>query len=237
MKKQSNLIILIAVFMLMTLLYYVSTEDIIFTVVLFLGCVAYSIFYARKKLINSHSYGERVENCNTFINSLVVSLSIRTNLAEAVSSILDGLPDSLKRELEIYRNDDPVEMIKNLREYFKLEIYDVFSETISLYGTQGGDPLTMFNEILDNTRSLLDRNTERKYEGKKTFIMTSTLWGLALLILVVCRFAIREIYENLLGQLMFSIMVFIVYLMGLASYHLFVLKVTKVKGVDDAKRT
>ena len=237
MKKEKSLILLLVVFTLMALLYYVSTEDIIFTVLLFVGSVVYSIFFVRKRILSTNNYSERVENCNTFINSLVVSLSIRNNLTDSVLNILDGLPESLRKELEIYRNDDPIELLKNLREYFRLDIYAVFTETVILYSEQGGDPLTMFSEILDNSRSLLEKDNEIKNEGKKTFTATSILWGLALLVLVVCRFSISEIYDRLLGQTLFSIMVFIVYVMCLASYHLFIIKVTRSKEKENAKRT
>ena len=235
LKKQFSTIKLVAVFMIMTFLLFVSTDNLILTAAFFVITVAYTFVYAMKRFKQLEEYKVRVEHCNIFINSMVVNLTIKTNLKECIDTVIHGLPAELKKEVEFYQNDDPEVFVTNLRDYFKVEIYDVFSETITLYNQQGGDPLTLFSEILENSRSALDKVREKDTEGKKTFVTTSILWGLALSILVVCRFAIGEIYLELMKDLFFGIMVFCAYLVALACYHLYILKLTSAKGSNNEK--
>jgi len=235
MKKYLNIIKLLVAFTILTLMFYVSTGEMIFTAAFFTFALVYLFGYAYKKLIRTENYNERIENCVVFINSFIINLSIKNNVLECLDGITPSLPDSLKKEVELYKNDDPILLIDSLRQYFKLEIFDVFSETVSLYSNEGGDPLIMFSQILENVKVLHEKKNETVVEAKKTFTQISLLWGLATLILVVCRFALTDFYSHLLGDLMFSLLVFASYLIALVCYHIFVLRITQTRGLKNEK--
>lgn len=228
MKKSKELIKIIIVALVSTVIFYFSTDNLIFSGVLLLLWIAYIIFFFRKKLIAAINFDERVDNCSVFVNSFVINLSITNNPQSAFESIKETIPERLKTEYEHLNELSSLDFIYNLKDYFNLPVYHVFCDTLAIFNLQGGDVFSMFSEITEQLTNLNSRRLDMKNSAQKSFVNLALLWGLSVGILLICRFTIAQFYAEMMKSIIFVALVFALYLLVLFSFHLYFQKFTSI---------
>ena len=222
MKKNKEVIILEVIFFIATAMYYAATENIVLTAVFLVICTTMNFFLLRRKITLLNENKTRIEEASMFIHSFVVSLSITENISETMTLTKPNLSPEFISKIGTYDTDNAMIFIDNLRAYFKFPVYDVFADTTDVFNTNGGIVLQMYSNILDRLRALTEFSEETLFGVKRNSVSISVLWALALSILVVCRFAIPQLYEVMSGEILFAALVLGIYLFIPLTYYLLV---------------
>ena len=144
-KKKNNLIIYLAlsiIFLLVVLASYLVTNNFIIPIIIFLITLAYVIIYGYKKTVKHNEKLRRIEECYNFSYNFTIAINIKNSVDAAYESISDSLSLSLKEFLSTLEHEDRLTAIGHLRNYFKINTFNVFYRILLLYFEQGGAPIT-----------------------------------------------------------------------------------------------
>lgn len=226
-------LIFIFISLSISVICYLATSNIIFSAVLLLLFVLYYVIFARRYFKKYISTVRKVHSCYFFINSFIVSLSVK-------ESIKDGLESGLRiedKELHLYTKEleelSDYEKVKYLRSYFNLSIFKMFLNILDIYQEQGGNILTMSENLIRETTRVEKNTTESTNIGIKHLIEFIVLWSLSFAVILFMKFGINEFYEKMLKDAIFAPLIFVYFLLCLASLHLFVKSFTNLSVKED----
>ncbi|MBQ0008846.1 MAG: hypothetical protein KBS97_00990 [Firmicutes bacterium] len=201
---------------------YLTTSNIFFGIAVIVIYSAYYFLYLYKRIKNYNSLVKRVHSCYFFINSFLITLSVKESFAEAYESGL-RVQDS---QLHLFTNElnelSDYDKVKYLKNYFKLAIYKMFLNVLEIYQDQGGNILTMSDNLMRECTRTEKTLTDSSNLGVKHLIEFIILWALSFAILLFMKFGIREFYDKMLKNPIFSPLIFIFFLLCLLSVHLFI---------------
>lgn len=220
MKKIDLAFIIISLFV--SGLCYLTALNMLYAVLIFILFLLDYFIFLRKSFNEYYSLKERVHICYHFINSFVITLSVKESLDDAY---LNATRIKGKRfhELSNGISDKPVvEKIKYLRDYFDLSIYKMFLNVFELYEDQGGNILQMSDNLIRECTRTEKALTETTSISFKHLVEYIVLWSMSLGILVFMRFSISDFYTSMLANKTVGLMIFIFYLLALVSLHLFI---------------
>lgn len=213
---------------------YVVTLNIYLSVILALLFLLYYFLYLMKQFKRYFSVIERVHTCYYFINSFLITLSVKNSFEEAFESGTrinnQNLNDQIKElgTLSIY------DRVKYLRGYFNLSIYKMFLNILDLYQDQGGNILNMSDNLLRECTRTEKVLTETKSIGLRHLVEFIVLWAMSLGILLFMRFAISDFYATMLESSLFIPLIFGYFLIFLGSLHLFFKSYTNLTIKEDS---
>ena len=186
------------------------------------------------KRINKHSKKVyRIHNSYKFINSFIITMSVRNSLEEAYRSGIQGSSGELKHIVQEIENMDSNERLNYLRKYFNLSIYKMFLNIVELYLDQGGNILTMSDSLIAETTRIEDSLNKSSRSIKKNILEFIILWGLSLGILLFMRFGISSFYLSMLHSPIFLGMLVIYFLLILFSIHMLIMRATELSIKED----
>ena len=140
----------------------------------------------------------------TFMDQYIASLSVHKTVLAAFNNTLDVSDARIKNELMSFTEVDPLEKIEYLASIFKDNIYQSFIKNVRTYNEIGGDILLsssfLLKEIAEE-RTLIMKNRQLT---NQTFIELLTGWFFVFLIILMLRFAVTDIYHQLLMNPIFS---------------------------------
>ena len=113
------------------------------------------------------------------------------------------------------------EFFYTLRTYFKLALYKMFLNILEIYQEQGGNILTMSENVLRESTRLEKTVTESSSIGIKHIVEFILLWGMSFGVLLFMKFGLTDFYQKMLSDPIFVPLIFIYFLICLASIHLF----------------
>lgn len=215
-------------------LSYVVTFNLIIAAAILVIFLLYYFFILRKKFKNYNLLIERVHTCYFFVNSFIITLSVKESYEEAfqsgtritnqhLSDIVNGLS-----ELNV------VDKVKYLREYFNLGIYKMFLNVLDLYQDQGGNILTMSENLIRECTRTEKTLNETLSIGYKHFIEFLSLWLLSFAILIFIRFGINDFYNKMVANPLFTPLIVCYFLLFLLSAHLFFSAFTNLTIKEDS---
>ena len=220
MKKIDIIFVILGLFL--GILLYISTLNYIFSIVIFVLFVVDYFVLMRKKFIHYFSLIERVHTSYHFINSFVISLSVKDSLEDAYQNGIRINNARLNAETKELNEMVVLDRIKYLDSYFNLSIYKVFLNVLDLYQDQGGNILNMSDNLLrecTRTEKTLSETLSIGYKHLTEFII---LWLLSFGILLFMRFSIEEFYLMMLKNALIVPLIFVFFLTCLVSINLFV---------------
>ena len=220
MKKIDIVFVILSIFL--GILCYFSINNIIYSVVILVLFVADYFIFMRKKFIHYFSLIERVHTSYHFINSFVISLSVKDSLEEAYQSGIRINNSRLNDETNALTEMPVIDRVKYLKDYFNLSIYKMFLNVLDLYQDQGGNILNMADNLLrecTRTEKTLSDTRSIGYKHLKEFII---LWLMSFAILLFMRFSIQDFYLMMLKNQIIRPMIFIFFVICVASINLFV---------------
>jgi membrane protein implicated in regulation of membrane protease activity len=178
------------------------------------------LFLIGKPMMNRRlQINERMHQCYQFINSTIISLSVKNTLSSALEAINQQLPKPLIKEMEQGQHMEPYELLRFLETYFPFKVYSLFTRIISLYLEQGGDIVEMAGLLLGNARRLETYNRKEENAAKRKLSNFITLWILTMVILIMSRFLISDLYLRMMSGLYFQIGMGIFFVFMLFSLH------------------
>ena len=220
MKKIDIVFIILGIFL--GILCYFSINNIIFSVVILAIFVADYFILMRKKFIHYFSLIERVHTSYHFINSFVISLSVKDSLEDAYQSGIRLNNSRLNDETNALTEMPVIERVKYLADYFNLSIYKLFLNVLDLYQDQGGNILNMADNLLrecTRTEKTLSDTRSIGYKHLPEFVI---LWLMSFAILLFMRFSIQDFYLMMLKNQFIAPMIFMFFLICVVSINLFV---------------
>lgn len=218
----------------LSVIAYLCTMNWILTAALLLIYVLYYFLIARKRFVKYLTQIDRVHSCYHFINSFLVTLSVKESYEEAYQSAIRIENKNLNEQVENITNLTVYDRVNYLRGYFNLAIYKIFLNILDLYQNQGGNILTMSENLIRECTRTEKSLTESTSIGSKHLLEFFILWFMSFAIVLFMRFSISEFYLQMITNPTILIMIFIFFIICLVSIHLFICKFTNLTIKEDS---
>lgn len=229
-------IILFLIPVYFVVIFFLATNDWLLSIVLFLLFEVYVFFYVFKKLSLFGRRTKRINECFSFVSTFIISLSVKTTLAEVFDNIEEKLSISLKEEYQSLKHLEHLEILKGLSSYFSLTTYEMFLNVIDLYLEQGGDILKMASPLLDDIRRMEEMTNECLKISKRKMVEFIGLWFFSTLILVFCRFGIGQFYDQIMATSFYSLLIMIWFVFVGIAFHIALQKYIYLPIVGEIKK-
>lgn len=214
---------------------FLATNNIIYASLVAVIFVIDYFLLMRKQFTHYFSLIQRVHTSYHFINSFVITLSVKESFEEAYQNGIRINNARLNAETDQLTEMPVVDRVKYLKDYFNLSIYQMFLNVISLYQDQGGNILTMSDNLMKEctrTERALSDTLSIGHKHLKEFI---TLWVMSIGILIFMRFSLSDFYLSMLKNTMFSTLLFVFFLICIVSINLFVIAFTDLTVKEATK--
>ena len=222
-------VVLIAVSLVVSFLCYLTTYNIFYSLIIFVLYLLDYFILLRKKMVEYEDEIERVHICYHFVNSFIITLSVKDSLDDAYLNATRVKGKKFSEMVNGTQNIPVVDRLKYLSDYFDLAIYKMFLNVFDLYQDQGGNILIMSENLIRECTRTEKTLSETVAIGYKHLIEFIVLWGLSILILVFMRFSIADFYLKMLNNTVVGLMVMLFFVISIASIHLFVGTFTSLK--------
>lgn len=229
-KKNNNLIIYLIlgiIFLLLVLTSYLVTNNFVVPIVVFVLILSYVIIFGYKKIVKHNEKLRRIEECYNFSYNFTIAINIKNSVDAAYDSISDSLSLPLKEFLSTLEHVDRLTAIGHLRNYFKINAFDVYYRILLLYFEQGGNVIKMSSLVLEEMENLNARALSMRLKIRRSLINFALLWFLTLAILLLTRFLIPSFYLEMLANPIFPYLILFFFLFMLFSVHIFIVRATK----------
>lgn len=217
---------------------FVASNNYIIGIVILVISILYFIFLARPKYSRYITKINRFHLCYHFINTFIVSLSIRGSVPAALDSALDVMPNDFHKDIENIETFSIEDKLDFLNKYFRFHVFSLFLDLLRIFEEQGGNILEMSSHLLDEVRLTeefisISQSISRKKIGE--FVI---LWALTIGIMVFMRFALSEFFGTISSQIFYPIGILAIVLFCLITIHIAIMKMTnlKIKGWNDREK-
>lgn len=214
---------------------FVTVNNILIGAAIGLVFIAYYFLMLRKKLKAYLESLEKIHCCYNFINTFIISLSVKESLDDAFEASTRKVPNSLEIVLEGTKEMTTFQKMEYLQKYFNYGMYRMLVNLVSLHIEQGGNILKMADSLILETRRVEETILETESINKRKVGEFTILWALAFIVLLFIRFSLTSFYKNMLSSTIFVILLVVFYLIVLLSIHLFVSKYVKIPIKEENK--
>lgn len=230
--KKIDLIFIMAS-LIISLTSFLATSIIFIPIGIFMLYLLYYFVIIRKKLIKYFKKIETSHACYHFINSFIITLSVKESYEEAYQNGIRLAPEAMIEETSQIENMTIMERVNFLRSYFNLAIYKMFINVVALYQEQGGKILKM-SESLIRECTVVEKSIAQSVNiSKRHFSEFFVLWLLSFFILIFIRFALSQFYVQMISSPLVVGFITGFYLVFLLSLHLFLSKYISLPLKED----
>ena len=233
MKKVDLSFIFIGFFL--GILCYFCTNSFLYPVLIFVLMEADYFLLLRKKFVSYFSLIERVHTSYHFINSFVISLSVKDSLEDAYQNGIRINNKSLNEQTAELEEMAVVDRVKFLRDYFNLSIYKMFLNVLDIYQDQGGNILNMADNLMRECTRSEKTLTDTLAIGYKHLTEFIILWLMSFAILLFMKFSIKDFYIKMLTNPIIVPLIFVFFVICIASITLFVNSFTDLSIKEEPK--
>ncbi len=147
-----------------------------------------------------------------WLQNFITTLSIKKTITESFVDLSQRYQLQQTHWLKSYTSNDAMQTMMNLKQRFRHPIYEIFTSTLSFYEQQGGDVMTLFESILYQTRLMETRRLEVNRYTKRYFFQWMFLWMLNILILILSKFTLADLYGLMRETFIFQFLIIIILL-------------------------
>ncbi len=209
-------------------LIYLASENIFICLFIFLFSLVFFVFIVRRQIDKYREKTRRYHQCYQFINTYLVSLSIKGSMTAARESSYDTSDTKTKEILDSIKEFDEGEKLSYLCKYFKFDLYHLFLDTVSLWNEQGGDILAMSQHLVNQVRLKEEYILFCESTHRTRLVEFIILWVLTLLILISLRFALSQFFTYIIKTIFYQIAVVVVFLFLIVSIYVMVKRITNI---------
>ena len=209
-------------------LIFIASENIFSTISIFLITLLFFVLLIKRQIDKYQEKTRRYHQCYQFINSYLISLSIKGSLSAARESSYGTADKGTREVIDSIKDLDEEEKLSYLSKYFKFDLYHLFVDTIKVWSEQGGDILTMSQYLINQVRLKEEYLLYCESVHRSKLIEFFVLWGITLTILTSLRFALSQFYTRIVHAMFFQIAVVVLFLFVLLSIYLMVVRITNV---------
>lgn len=220
--------------MIFAFVCFLGTNSLIVSGIVLITSLAYFFLLFERKIKKYVHITTRFHECYTFINSFIVSLSITNSFTNSLESSSNALGDDFKEEMDGIRDMKEIEKLQYLQKYFPFHVYKLFFNIVCIQTEEGGDILKMSRFITDDIRENEEYIAYSNSLMRRKAFEIATLWLFTFFILIVLRFALKDLFASFSHQLVFQLCVGAIFLIALISIELFTRRFTslKIKGAN-----
>lgn len=219
--------------MFVAVIAFLASNNIFVGVGILVLYLLYFVLLANKKLRVYKAKNERIHCCYHFINSFLISMSVKDSLDESYLSATQSAKGEFKSVIDELNDMDTLDKMEYLRKYFNLAIYKMFLDVIKLYLDQGGSLLTMADSIMLESTRIEETLNKSNSSSKRSLMEFIVLWVLSIAVLLFMRFMISDFYLIMLKSLVFLIILIIFFVLILLSIHIFIVRFTNIYVKED----
>lgn len=220
MKKIDIFFVLLSV--ILAAICFVSTNSFIYPPILLVLSLLNYFLLMRKDFFKYFSLIERVHTSYHFINSFVITLSVKDSLEDAYQNGIRLNNERLNLETEQLKEMPVINRIKYLKDYFNLSIYFMFLNVVDLYQDQGGNILNIADNLLRECTRTEKTLADTLAIGNKHLTEFIILWVMSIAILLFMRFSLKEFYVSMVANPIIPALIFLFFFICILSINLFV---------------
>ena len=219
-------------------LIYIASENIFVSLSIFLFTLVFFIFLVRRQVNKYREKTRRYHQCYQFINTYLISLSIKGSMTAARESSYGTADKDTQEVIDSIKDLDEEEKLSYLCKYFKFDLYHLFLDTVSLWNEQGGDILAMSQYLVNQVRLKEEYLLYCESIHRHRVIEFTVLWGITLTILASLRFALSQFYTKISHAIFYQIAVVVLFLFIILSIYIMVKRITNItlKGWKDDEK-
>ena len=209
-------------------LIYLASENIFISLFIFLLSMAFFAFVVKRQIDKYREKTRRYHQCYQFINTYLVSLSIKGSMSAARESSYNTADEKTKEILDSIKDFDENEKLSYLCKYFRFDLYRLFLDTVSLWNEQGGDILSMSQYLMNQVRLKEEYILTCESAHRSKLMEFIVLWSIALAILGALRFALSQFFSYISHTIFYQIAVVTIFLFVLLSIYIMVNHITNI---------
>ncbi len=145
-----------------------------------------------------------------WLQNFITTLSIKKTITETFVDLSQRYQLQSAVWLKAYTSNEVMQTMVNLKQRFHHPIYEIFTSTLSFYEQQGGDVMTLFESIMFQSRLMETRRIEVYRFSKRYLLQWLFLWILNLIILVVSKLSLADLYFIMKDTLIFQILILLI---------------------------
>lgn len=207
---------------------FIASENIISSAALFIITLLFFVLVLRKKISKYQQKTHRYHQCYQFINTYLVSLSIKGSMTSALESGYDTADNETKEIIDSIKELDEEEKLSYLNKYFRFDLYHLFLDTVALWNEQGGDVLAMSQYLMNQVRLKEEYLLTCESKHRSKVLEFTVLWTIALLILAVLRFALSQFFSFIAKTLFYQVAIIVIFLFVIVSIYIMVNRITNI---------
>ncbi|HKL72748.1 MAG TPA: hypothetical protein VJY64_01005 [Candidatus Onthovivens sp.] len=226
-------LIYLSVTILLSGIYYYTVRDLIMTLVLFLIFNLFFFLFVERKYRKYAKIDKRTHECISFINNFIITLSVNNSLNNTFNHIEDSFSKELKAQVETIEHLQIEEKIKYLKDYFNLNLFEVFLKLIDQYNYNGGNILQIAQLLIFDSRKIENSLESFKKSAKMHFIEFFILWTLTIVILIIVQISLSIFYQSILKMDFYKYGVFFFFLVFIGFLFLYLNRLFDLRFVNE----
>lgn len=208
---------------------YLATENIFVTVGEFVVYLSVCVLLLIPKLKKYETEKTKFRECYHFINNFIISLSIKKSIAGALETTVGSMPSEFVEMFNSVENMSENEKLEYLGSYFNFHDYYLFLQIVLLWEDQGGDIIAMSKYLSSDVRANEEYLTKVDGIAKRKYFEIGILWVITLAIIIFLRFALKDFYSKIKGQIVFLVSMAVIILFALLTMYLLVSRGTHLE--------
>ena len=209
-------------------LIYIASENIFISLFVFLLTIVFFVFLVRRQVNKYREKTRRYHQCYQFINTYLISLSIKGSMSAARESSYGTADQNTQEVIDSIKDLDEEEKLSYLCKYFKFDLYHLFLDTVSLWNEQGGDILAMSQYLVNQVRLKEEYLLYCESIHRRRVIEFIVLWSITLAILTSLRFALSQFYAKISHTIFYQVAVVVLFLFIILSIYIMVNRITNI---------
>ena len=224
-----KIFIFLVISLIVSVVSYIALENIYISVGILLFYLLISVFFISPLINKYNKQITKFHECYHFINNFIISLSIKKSITGALETTVPSMPSEFNDMFAGLENMSENEKLNYLSTYFEFYDYQLFLQIIFLWEEQGGDVVAMSKYLLSDIRDNEEYVTKSSSLATHKYVEVGILWSITLLVIVVLRFALKDFYDKIIGQLVYMISISAILIFILFSIYMLVKKGTSIE--------
>lgn len=227
MKKYFPIFFIISLFI--TAAFFIATNNVPISLGIFVIYIGFTTFVISPKLSRFNKITNRYHESFHFINSFIISLSIKQSVSAALENTALTMNTNFNELYERLEDMNDNQKISYLESYFPFSTYKLFLQIVDVWQEEGGDILKMSNYLLSEIRYEEEYVSRITTLARNKYVELASLWLIPLVIIVLLRFSLNDFYTKIKDLPVYLISLISVSLFILLSIYMLVNRGTKVE--------
>ena len=212
---------------------YFTSLNVYIPIFVVFSFTLYYLVVGRKLLKKKDEKTRHIHACYHFINAFIISMSVKESLEDAYQSGIRYEDKELNEVTAQLENLKVSDRISYLREFFNLAVFKMFMNVLNLYQDQGGNILSMSDELISESTRIEKSLTESLAESNRYLGQFLLLWTMSIAVLLFIRISISSFYVTMAKTPIFSGFLLVFFSLILFSIHLFIARFSSIVVKED----